>query len=58
MNDLNELHRAVGRIESKVDLLLEHQGKQQEEIDSLKTWRTWVAGIAAGISAVISFLFR
>lgn len=58
MDKHNELYRAVGRIESKVDLLLERQEGQQRDINSLKIWRAWITGIAAGISALVSFLFR
>lgn len=43
---LNELTRAVGRIEGKLDAFLTHETR----ISNLEKWRSWTAGIALALS--------
>jgi hypothetical protein len=47
----NSLDRAVGRIESKVDTLLDQSTAQEIRIRSLETSRSWVRGMWAAMAA-------
>ena len=60
--DLNDLHRSLGRIESKLDALSARDDAHKERLDhhsnrlrSLERGRSWLMGAAAGISAVVTF---
>lgn len=44
MQDLNEIYLFLGRIESKVDILMDSD--HEKRIGSLERWRAWVAGAA------------
>jgi hypothetical protein len=47
---VNELTRAVGRIEGKLDSLLTHG----DRISNLEKWRAWTAGIAVAVSLLLT----
>jgi hypothetical protein len=48
----DELQRSMGRVEAKVDLLLERTGSYDKRIGSLEK-RVWYA---SGASAVVAFI--
>lgn len=53
MNSLNELFQAVGRIESKVDALLEDNVDHEARLRVLESIQARRIGAAAAISAVV-----
>lgn len=66
MSDINELTRALGRIEGKVDALDERLALQHEErgiilmrheerLSSLEKYKSYALGIAAAVSAIVGF---
>lgn len=57
MND-SELIKAIARLETKVDMLLEERGKSDERVETLTNrvsalegWRTFLAGVWAVVTA-------
>lgn len=49
--DQNDLHQCVGRIESKVDRLLQDSADFDKRVRSLESTRTWLKGMWAAVVA-------
>lgn len=53
MSDLAELHRTVGRLESKVDILLARDDRFDKRLLKVEHKVTWFSGAAAALGALI-----
>ena len=65
VDTLREIYRAVGRLESKVDVLLQahaqHAGvmaNTRERVTRLEGWRWFMLGAAGAVAVVVDFAFR
>lgn len=48
--DLHELHRAMGRVESKMDLVLERTAGHEKRLSKVERMQWWASG-AVGVVA-------
>lgn len=52
--EMNDLQRALGRLEAKVDILLTTQDREltdlRKRVSALERWRSWLAGGFAVVS--------
>lgn len=62
---MNDLQRAIGRLEAKVDILLTTQDREltdlRKRVSALERWRSYLAGAFAILSflwGVLLFLLR
>jgi hypothetical protein len=55
MPDLAELHRAIGRLESKVDILLARDDAFDRRLAKVEHKVTWFSGAAAVIGAAVGW---
>jgi len=55
MPDLTELHRAIGRLESKVDILLARDDGFDRRLANVEQKVTWFSGAAAAVGALIGW---
>jgi hypothetical protein len=62
MSELTELHRAVGRIEGKIDTFIEQMkvgddrhGKLETRVRSVEGRIHWYSGLAAAVGALVGF---
>jgi hypothetical protein len=65
MNEQDNLHLIVGRVEGKIDSLLAAVTRQDERHDalskrvsSLERWRSYTLGASAAIGAIISVVLH
>lgn len=49
-----ELYRAVGRIESRLEIIHEYVADHEPRIRRLENWRWYVLGIVAAASAIVT----
>ena len=54
MNALNEIVRALGRIEGELIAIR----KLSERVTALETWQSWLKGAWAALVAAYLYLFR
>lgn len=57
MEPTDDLMRALGRIEGKLDTVLETHTDHSLRLRSLETWRNFERGIFATIGAAASLIF-
>ncbi len=53
-DELIEIHRALGRIEGR----LENHGSLEKRIGSLEGWRKWMNGAYAALLGVFAWVFK
>ena len=55
---MNELDRDLGRVEGKIDLMIDRLAKLEEEMKSVVSFKWQLIGISTGISTIAGFLTR
>ena len=58
MDETNDRDRALGRIESKVDILVDRSINQNDRISNLEASRSWVRGVVAVMAVAWIGLLR
>ena len=61
MGDMTEIHRALGRIEGKLDGFderFERLDNVEKRVGSLEGWRKWMMGAQAAVLAVFAVFIR
>lgn len=53
---MSDAERAIGRLEGKMDLVLERVTKMEKKIDSLSLWKAAVGGAKSMLVSAISFI--
>jgi hypothetical protein len=51
-----DLYQALGRLEAKVDLLLQDRQDLEARVGSLERWRSWLAGAWAILAVGLSWI--
>lgn len=54
----DELQRAMGRIESKVDMLLDRDADRELRLSSLERSRSWLQGILAVLAVAWAAILK
>lgn len=54
----NSIDAIVSRIESKLDTALTQMAQQGKEIEELKKWRWYIAGVFAAALVVLEFIVK
>jgi hypothetical protein len=57
-DDTNDLRLLVGRIDGKLDLLLETRGSQETRLASLEAWRNKLVGAVAILAVATTYLAK
>jgi hypothetical protein len=50
---MEEIQRALGRLESKVDILLARDADTEKRLAAVEKKQWWAAGVAAGLMGLI-----
>ena len=65
MSDLTELHRAIGRIEGKIDTFIEQMrlqderhGKLEGRMRKVEARQHWYAGAGTVVGAIVAFFAK
>ena len=53
---LNDVYQEIGSANAKLDILLKKHDQLEARVRKIEGWKSWVAGWAVGISALVSYL--